>query len=592
MKQGYTFFALIIFMSTASSAVIKGIKNPEILSAVKSQISSDGYLLFSKDSPINKYRIENDKNAILLMLHSFGYFDVIISTNKKKGEVVFDINLGERYKFNNVMLIYLDNKNCKFGLTVKNVFKLIGTRPNSYTDTKHLSEAGTKIADYLKGRGFAFAKVESPELDIDRCNKKIKAIYKITLNGKSIFDKTVINIQEPLLKPFIQNRILWNDKDAYDNSKIEHTRDMLMDSGIFSNIEVSLQDPKIDKTYSHTNVVINADEAPPRDIAVGAKYGTSEKIGFLFSWTHYNTDRKGSKFSTLLDVSKRTKITKLKYDIYDPLYKMQNLALQIFHIKEDALAYNVSKSGAEGILWQGFGSSLKLGAGLLYENSNTRDEIIQDGKTAFRGNCVKFNALGIPLGVNVDTTESLLDPNRGFRCSGTLTPYIGNLKNITIFNSKCSFYASIHGNTVTIAAYTKIGSILRSKKHVIPRDKLLFAGGANSVRGYGYQKVGTVNEDKKPIGGESVFEAGIEPRFRISDDVGVVVFLEGGNVCSSKLPHPFKKMMFGYGIGARYYTLLGPIRVDLALPTRRRRTAAGKRIDPAFNIYISIGQAF
>jgi translocation and assembly module TamA len=147
-------------------------------------------------------------------------------------------------------------------------------------------------------------------------------------------------------------------------------------------------------------------------------------------------------------------------------------------------------------------------------------------------------------------------------------------------------------NSIVIAAYTKIGSILRNKNRKIQRDRLFFAGGAGSIRGYGYQKVGQVNDDKRPYGGESLFEMGIEPRLRVTEDVGLVAFLEGGNVYSSKMPHFFKKPLFGYGVGMRYYTPLGPIRLDLAFPTKRRKTSNNKRIDSMFNIYISIGQAF
>jgi translocation and assembly module TamA len=137
-----------------------------------------------------------------------------------------------------------------------------------------------------------------------------------------------------------------------------------------------------------------------------------------------------------------------------------------------------------------------------------------------------------------------------------------------------------------------MGSILRNKKHIVPRDKLFFAGGNNSVRGYEYQMLGEVNDKKKPKGGESLFEVGIEPRLRISDDIGVVAFFEGGNVYSSNTPKPLKKLLFGYGVGGRYYTPLGPIRLDVAFPTKLRKTKSGKRIDSRFILYISVGQAF
>ncbi len=96
----------------------------------------------------------------------------------------------------------------------------------------------------------------------------------------------------------------------------------------------------------------------------------------------------------------------------------------------------------------------------------------------------------------------------------------------------------------------------------------------------------------KPLGGESVFEIGIEPRIRVSDNLGFVAFVEGGNVYTKKMANPLRKLLFGYGIGVRYYTPFAPIRLDIAFPMKVRKTKQGKRIDSRFNLYLSVGQAF
>ncbi len=256
----------------------------------------------------------------------------------------------------------------------------------------------------------------------------------------------------------------------------------------------------------------------------------------------------------------------------------------MFYLKEDVDSYNVSKIGLKSILWQNFGQKFNLGAGVCGEKSKTKNKINSEQ--------IRFKAFGIPMGMNFDTTENFLDPQKGIRCSAMLTPYFGNLTNITVFSGKASVYFPFKKNSMVFAAYSKFGSIFRNKKHKIPRDKFFFSGGANSIRGYGYQKAGPVNNSKIPLGGESVFEFGLEPRFKVNDNIGLIAFWEGGNVFSTRVPNPLKKLLFGYGVGVRYYTPLGPIRLDLAFPTSRRKTTEGKKIDSLFNIYISIGQAF
>ncbi|MDR0630878.1 MAG: BamA/TamA family outer membrane protein [Holosporales bacterium] len=579
-----------MLQSWALSADVRGLKNSEILSIIKAQISSWKKNGFSSIKSINKCKIEKVKKIIKTILDSFGYFDSEVEANIENERVAFDITLYQRYKLNKVSLIYMDDKDYNLNLTTKQIFNIININPNSYVDTKQINDFGTKISTYFENQGFAFVKVGRPELIIDKSNKNVEVIYKVTLNNKTIIDKTIINVSNKFLEPFIRNRILWKDGDVYDKKKIENTKSILMDSGIFSGIDIT---PK-KNDQNVTTLMLEVSEALKRDIAIGGKYGTSEKLGGLLSWTHYNIDNKSSKLSTLCDISKKTRTARLKYDTHDLFYKRQTLASQVFHKVEDGLSYDVWKVGAESILWQDFENDIKIGVGCLYEKSKTKDKI--EYSNCNPNKKIKFNAFGIPIGFNLDTTDSLLDPQKGLRCSNMLTPYFGNLRNITVFNSKTSLYIPISKSVLkkplVIAAYTRIGSVFRNKKHIVPRDKLFFSGGANSIRGYDYQKIGKVNDDKKAFGGESVFEVGIEPRLRISEDLGLVTFFEGGNVSSSNVPHLFNRMLFSYGFGIRYYTLLGPIRIDLAFPTKRRMTTNGKRIDSSFNLYISIGQAF
>ena len=75
-------------------------------------------------------------------------------------------------------------------------------------------------------------------------------------------------------------------------------------------------------------------------------------------------------------------------------------------------------------------------------------------------------------------------------------------------------------------------------------------------------------------------------RIKVTDTWGVVPFFEGGSVFDSALPDFSKKLRWGAGIGVRYYTGFGPVRLDVAFPIN------GTPEDDDFQIYVSIGQAF
>ena len=108
------------------------------------------------------------------------------------------------------------------------------------------------------------------------------------------------------------------------------------------------------------------------------------------------------------------------------------------------------------------------------------------------------------------------------------------------------------------------------------------------MRGFDFQGVGPRDADGAPTGGNSLTDASAEVRYRFQafgNDLGVVAFLDAGEV-SPKAKPAFDDLRFGAGIGLRYFTSFGPVRIDVATPINRRSG------DPRVAFYVSIGQAF
>ena len=121
----------------------------------------------------------------------------------------------------------------------------------------------------------------------------------------------------------------------------------------------------------------------------------------------------------------------------------------------------------------------------------------------------------------------------------------------------------------------------------LPANHRLYAGGAGSIRGYEFQKAGPLDANNDPLGGRSLATFGAELRWRITDTIGIVPFLDGGNVYDSTVPDFSEKFFWGAGLGFRYYTDFGPLRADIAVPLDRR-----KNIDDAYQFYISLDRLF
>ena len=137
-----------------------------------------------------------------------------------------------------------------------------------------------------------------------------------------------------------------------------------------------------------------------------------------------------------------------------------------------------------------------------------------------------------------------------------------------------------------LAGRAAAGSLTGENVRNIPASLRFYSGGGGSVRGYKYQSLGPHDRNGDPLGGLSFTDVSLEARFRITESFGIVPFVDGGMVYETTMPDWGRDLSWGVGLGFRYYTLIGPIRLDIATPLQDRDN------NKAFQIYLSIGQAF
>jgi translocation and assembly module TamA len=202
-----------------------------------------------------------------------------------------------------------------------------------------------------------------------------------------------------------------------------------------------------------------------------------------------------------------------------------------------------------------------------------------------------FTLLVLPFALRRDTTDSLLDPTTGGLATLTVTPSFGMLGTDTDFYV-ARLFDSVHyrltdDKTVILAGWGRVSTVLGDDTLALPANRRIYAGGAGSVRGYPLDSIGRLDAQNDPVGGRSATEAGLELRWKVSDPFGVVGFVETGGVYDKAFPDWGQDLQWGAGIGVRYYSAIGPLRLDVAVPLNRRN-----EIDDAFQILVSLGQAF
>ncbi|MBO0661793.1 autotransporter assembly complex protein TamA [Jiella sp. MQZ9-1] len=213
----------------------------------------------------------------------------------------------------------------------------------------------------------------------------------------------------------------------------------------------------------------------------------------------------------------------------------------------------------------------------------------------------KYLIGSVPITYTFDNRDNELNPTEGFYFQALAEPSYG-------FNTSTPFvktqldgraYLSLsESNRLVLAGRLGYGTIFGADLLDIPNDRRFYTGGGGSVRGYEFQSIGPYfpssvpagsgfNSDftDTPTGGLSLFDGSIEARIGITDKIQIVPFLDFGTV-SDKLVPDFSTFKLGAGVGARYLTGFGPIRIDVGIPLD-----PGPR-DASYQIYAGIGQAF
>jgi translocation and assembly module TamA len=195
----------------------------------------------------------------------------------------------------------------------------------------------------------------------------------------------------------------------------------------------------------------------------------------------------------------------------------------------------------------------------------------------------------LPSSLSYDGTDNLLEPRRGVRAELSLEPFHEfEFGNTGVFGkAEGSTYVSFdEDGRFVVAARMAAGSILGAPADELPADRLFFAGGGGSVRGYAYRSIGPRLPNGRVVGGLSLAEASLEFRARVTETIGIVPFIDAGGAFASRWPDFSDDIKVGAGIGVRYYTGIGAIRVDVATPLNPDRG------DSRFALYIGLGESF
>lgn len=529
-------------------------------------------------------RIKEDSDLLDRLLRAKGYYAARVRgavaappPGSDRLAVTFDVIPGTRYLLSSVDVEGL-------GSTGEREARLRSAFPpkaGDPVDADAILAGQLSLMVALAENGFPFGKVDEPEVRIDHEERKGDLDIIVTPGAYRTFGRIVMADEDLFSARHVQRIARFHPGDTYMASDVEDLRQALIATGLVSSLSMTPQDAG---DGEHVDLAIDARPAPLRTIAGELGYGTGEGYRAAVSWQHRNffPPEGAVTLRGVLGTQEQTTSVTYRRNNFRRRDNVLTGLLSVSNIKRDAYdARTITLSG-----------SLERQTNILFQKKwvwRVGGELIaSDEADAFSGgNRRTFLIAAVPLSLTYDGSDDLLNPTRGFRLGGRLSPEL-SFQNSTFGYARAQLDGSVYqpmGERVVIAARARFGTILGSTVDRIAPSRRFYAGGGASVRGYGYQAIGPrygPNDD--PVGGKSLAEFSLESRVRFGN-FGVVPFVDAGNISTSFLPR-FRDLRIGAGMGLRYYSSFGPIRLDVGTPINPQRG------DPKLAVYVSLGQAF
>ena len=381
--------------------------------------------------------------------------------------------------------------------------------------------------------------------------------------------------------------------EEFDPDDIERARKRLDRLGVFSLRRI--EEGEVNTAGLMPMNVIVA-ERKLRRIEAGVTASTIDGIGLETSWLHRNLFGRGEQLRLEAELGgigasgvddDDDFVDRLDYGFGINFKKPgiftpdTDLLLNAYARRQVNETFRETSVGGSAIVENYLTADIKLRYGLLYRYGEFEDGF----------GTRDFSTLTALFDGQFDFRDSELDPTRGTYFAASVSPFYEFRRESAgvklVAEGRAYYDFSDEGRSV-LAGRLKAGSIFGPGLDDLAPDIGFLTGGGGSVRGYAYKSIGVdgLGLDGDTVAGRSLLEASLEFRQRFGENFGAVAFVDAGVVSADSFTSFDQDVRVGAGLGLRYYTGLGPIRLDVAIPLNPGPD------DGRYGIYAGIGHAF
>jgi outer membrane protein assembly complex protein YaeT len=442
-----------------------------------------------------------------------------------------------------------------------------------------------------------------PDTVIDQEAHTAEVTFALHPGTATTFGPITIEGAKLVYERAIRRQLRIQDGDPYHADTLKKSVDAIYGLGMFRAVTPRVLNPN--EQDAPMDIAINVLERQPHSVQVGLGFSTVEQLRGEVQWTHrnvwggaeqLNVSAKGSSIQQAGEARlllpyflvQDTSLTQTAFARNQPKLTQDALGLgnTLFSIENTSPGYALFSVGGETRVTHQFSQTWSGAGGFEFsrnEFSNVDSELIGTGIADDNTLLIQF------VEAKWDTSNSLLNPTRGLVVRGELdhstTALVSTTSFVKLLLEARHYYPLTE--RIILATRLSIGGIEPyAGSETVPGNVRFVTGGPGSIRGYAPNRVGPLDSQDRPLGGNSLLVGSVELRFPITGDLGGVVFVDAGNVYSGSFSYNLGDLRVGVGPGIRYNTPVGPLRVDFGIALHPRASDKFGRLD------FSIGQSF
>jgi translocation and assembly module TamA len=539
------------------------------------------------------------------LLRLYGYYEGEVAqtvagivpggaTADRAVRVRFDVTPGPRFRFGTIVLGDLAGT----GADYPELRRSFAIEPGDPLHVDVIPAETAHLATALGQAGYPFAQLGAPSLLVDHRREQGDLTLPVTAGGKYRFGNVTSSLPRYLSGRHLARIARFKPGQLWQTSEVDDLRKAILATGLVSSVTVTPREVTAPTPGQPgvADIGVAITKAPQRTIAGAVGYDSGEGLRVEASWEHRNLFPPEGLLRVRGVLGTREQLAGLTFRRNNLGGRDRVLTVDLYGDNANLTAYAARKvafsATFERLTTLLFQKPWAWSLGFEAEASEEREGILngtQSGRT-------RYVTVAVPLRGALDHSDSLLDPRKGWRAALRASPEMALSQGQQAPYVRVQFDASAYqpvGDALVLAGRVRLGAMPGTDIDRIAPSRRFYAGGGASIRGYGYELVGPTRSDPATgklifTGGRSLYEFSLEARVKtglFSGALSVVPFLDAGGADRAAFPR-FADMRLGAGLGLRYQTGFGPIRIDIGTPLGRREG------ESRIGVYVALGQAF